>query len=62
MGIDKFKATKDTKLNMAFIIADRFHIVIQVRNALDNTRVKLCTKNNTNYIKLKKYWKLILKK
>ena len=122
MGIDEFKATKDTKSKMAFIIvdqdnrnifdinnsrlssditkyfkryskqerdkveiitmdlykpyyklmhylfknailiADRFHIVIQVRNALDNTRVKLCTKNNPNYTKLKKYWKLILKK
>ena len=46
----------------ATLISDRFHIVIQVRNALDNTRVKLCTKNNPNYTKLKKYWKLILKK
>lgn len=122
LGIDEFKATKDTKSKMAFIIvdqdnrnifdinnsrlssditkyfkryskqerdkveiitmdlykpyyklmhslfrnailiSDRFHIVIQVRNALDNTRVKLCTKNNPNYTKLKKYWKLILKK
>lgn len=46
----------------ATLISDRFHIVIQVRNALDNTRVKLCNKNNPNYNKLKKYWKLILKK
>ena len=46
----------------ATLISDRFHIIIQVRNALDNTRVKLCNKSNPNYIKLKKYWKLILKK
>jgi len=46
----------------AILISDRFHIVIQVRNALDNTRVKLCNKSNPNYKKLKKYWKLILKK
>lgn len=46
----------------AILISDRFHIVFQVRNALDNTRVKLCNKNNPNYKKLKKYWKLILKK
>ena len=46
----------------ATLISDRFHIIIQARNALDNTRVKLCNKSNPNYIKLKKYWKLILKK
>ena len=45
----------------AILISDRFHIVIQVRNALDNTRIKLCNKSNPNYKKLKKYWKLILK-
>ena len=45
----------------AILIPDRFHIVIQVRNALDKTRIKLCTKSNPNYSKLKKYWKLILK-
>jgi len=44
------------------LIADRFHIILQARNALDNTRVKLCNKSNPNYRKLKKYWKLILKK
>ena len=120
-GIDEFKATKDTKSKMAFImivqinknifdindsrlsydikvyfkryskkerdkvqfitmdlykpyyilmkslfknatlISDRFHIVIQARNALDKTRISLCNKKNTNYTKLKKYWKLILK-
>ena len=120
-GIDEFKATKDTKSKMAFIIVDqlnknifdinnsrlsldiekyfkryskkqrdkvqfitmdlykpyyklmsslfrnatlipdRFHIVIQVRNALDKTRIKLCYKSNPYYTKLKKYWKLLLK-
>ncbi len=45
----------------AILISDRFHIVLQVRNALDNTRVKLCKKSNHYYKKLKKYWKLILK-
>ena len=46
----------------AILISDRFHIVIQPRNALDNTRKKLCNKANPNYKKMKKYWKLILKK
>ena len=46
----------------AILISDRFHVLIQARNALDNTRVKLCNKSNPNYKKLKKYWKLILKK
>ena len=46
----------------ATLIPDRFHIIIQVRTALDLTRIKLCTKSNPNYRKLKKYWKLILKK
>lgn len=46
----------------AILISDRFHIVIQPRNALDNTRKRLCNKSNSNYKKMKKYWKLILKK
>ena len=46
----------------AILIPDRFHIVIQVRNALDSTRIMLCKKSNPNYRKLKKYWKFILKK
>ena len=46
----------------ATLISDRFHTVLQVRNALDNTRIKLCYKSNPNYNKLKKYWKLLLKK
>lgn len=45
----------------AILIPDRFHIDIQVRNALDKTRINLCYKSNPNYKKLKKYWKLILK-
>ena len=45
----------------AVLIPDRFHIVLQVRDALDKTRIKLCVKSNHNYKKLKKYWKLILK-
>ena len=45
----------------ATLVADRFHIILQVSNALDNTRIKLCSKSNPNYKKLKKYWKLILK-
>jgi len=45
----------------AILIPDRFHIVIQFRNALDKTRISLCKKNNPNYNKFKKYWKLILK-
>ena len=46
----------------AILISDRFHIVTQARNALDNTRISLCYKSNPNYKKMKKYWKLILKK
>ena len=45
----------------AILIPDRFHIVIQFRNALDKTRISICKKSNPNYRKLKKYWKLILK-
>ena len=45
----------------AILIPDRFHIVIQARNALDKTRINLCKKSNPNYKKLKKYWKLLLK-
>lgn len=43
------------------LIPDRFHIVLQIRNALDKTKISLCKKSNPNYNKLKKYWKLILK-
>ena len=37
----------------AILIPDRFHIDIQVRDALDNPRKKLCVKSNPNYRKLK---------
>ena len=46
----------------AKIVIDRFHIVVQVYNALNITRVRLCKKSNPNYNKLKTYWKLILNK
>ena len=45
----------------AILIPDKFHIIIQIRNALDKTRISLCNKSNPNYNELKKYWKLILK-
>ena len=45
----------------AILIPDKFHIIIQIRNALDKTRISLCNKSNPNYNKLKKYWKLILR-
>lgn len=45
----------------AYISIDRFHIVIQAYNALNNTRVKLCYKANPHYNKFKDYWKLIVK-
>lgn len=45
----------------ADIVIDRFHIVTQIYNALNITRVSLCKKDNPNYNKLKDYWKLILK-
>lgn len=44
----------------AILIPDRFHIVTQARDALDKTRRGLCTKNNPNCKKLKKFWKLLL--
>ena len=45
----------------AILIPDRFHFVIQPRNAFDKTRIKLISKNNPDYRKYKKYWKLLLK-
>ena len=45
----------------ADISIDRFHIIIQVYNALNNARINLCYKNNPDYKKLKDYWKLIVK-
>ena len=45
----------------AILIPDRFHIVLQPRNAMDKTRIKLISKNDSDYRKFKKYWKLLLK-
>lgn len=45
----------------AILIPDRFHIVLQFRNALDKTRIAICKKSNKDYEKFKKYWKLLLK-
>lgn len=45
----------------AILIPDRFHFILQPRNAFDKTRVKLISKNNPDYRKFKKYWKLLLK-
>ena len=39
----------------AHIVIDRYHIVTQVYNALNITRVKLCYKSNPYYNKLKHY-------
>ena len=50
-----------TLIPNAILIPDRFHIILQIRNDLDKTRVSLCKKSNPNYNKLKKYWKLLLK-
>lgn len=45
----------------AKVVIDKFHIVIQIYNALNITRVKLCYKDNPHYNKLKNFWKLIVK-
>lgn len=45
----------------AILIPDRFHFVLQPRNALDKTRIKLISKSNPDYRKFKNYWKLLLK-
>lgn len=45
----------------AKIIIDKFHLVNLISTSLNKTRIKLMKKNNKNYKKLKRYWKLILK-
>ena len=45
----------------AILIPDRFHFVLQPRNALDKTRISFIKKNDPDYKKFKKYWKLLLK-
>ena len=49
------------KTKNADIVIDKYHIVTQVYNALNSTRVSLCKKDNPNYKKLKDLWKLIVK-
>ena len=46
----------------AILIPDRFHIVLQIRNVLDSTRIRLCTKSNPNHTKLKKILEAYFKK
>lgn len=46
----------------ANIIIDRFHIVQLLSRSLNKTRVQLMKKDKKNYNKLKRYWKLILKR
>ena len=46
----------------ANIVTDRFHIVQLISKALNKTRIELMKKNKDNYNKLKRYWKLILKR
>lgn len=46
----------------ADIIIDRFHIVQLLARSLNKTRIQLMKKDKKNYNKLKRYWKLILKR
>lgn len=46
----------------ADIIIDRFHVVQLLSRSLNKTRVQLMKKDKKNYNKLKRYWKLILKR
>lgn len=45
----------------ARLVIDPFHIVTQVYNALNSTRISLCKKSNPYYNKLKDLWKLFIK-
>jgi len=44
----------------ANIIIDKFHLVNLISTSLNKTRIRVMNKNNKNYNKLKRYWKLIL--
>lgn len=46
----------------ANIIIDKFHIVQLFNRALNKTRIKLMNSNKNHYNKLKKHWKLLLKR
>ena len=43
------------------IIIDNFHLTQLISTVLNKTRINLMKKDNKNYRKLKRYWKLILK-
>ena len=45
----------------AKIIIDKFHLIQLISRSLNKTRIKLMKKDDTNYNKLKNYWKSILK-
>jgi transposase len=45
----------------AKIIIDKFHIIQLFSRALNKTRIKIMNKDEKNYNKFKKYWKLLLK-
>lgn len=45
----------------AKIVIDPFHIIAQVYNALNSTRISCCKKDNPDYNKLKDLWKLVMK-
>ena len=45
----------------AEIITDKFHIVQLISRSLNKTRINAMKTDKTNYNKLKRYWKLILK-
>ena len=45
----------------AIIVIDNFHLIELISRALNKTRIKLMKKDKSNYNKLKRYWKNILK-
>lgn len=45
----------------ADIIIDKFHLTQLISRSLNKTRIMVMKKDKTNYNKLKRYWKLILK-
>lgn len=46
----------------ATIIFDRFHIVQLISRSLNKTRIQAMNRNKKHYNKLKRYWRLLLKK
>lgn len=45
----------------ALIIIDKFHLIQLISRSLNKTRIKVMKHDKTNYNKLKRYWKLLLK-